>query len=106
MRDSQPVLRTSASSTADGFRTPPPGRLQPRAVMAYLRQASELSIEPGDDTSLRALVDAAVPALSDEAVLFVLGSDGLLRRAVRARKGQPATSGERLEQEAPIPRDS
>ena len=76
-------------------------------MLGYLRHVAELSIDSADENALRALVEGAVPDLADEAVLFVMASDGLLRRAARARNnGEPPRHDPDLQEDAPIPRDS
>ena len=101
---------TSASSAgAEPERlTRPPGRLKPREVLRYLAQVAELPVEPRDDAALSTLVRGAVPALADEAVLFVLASDGRLHRAAQAsrsasRGGETVVDGEG---DAVLPRES
>ena len=63
-------------------------------------------MDPADENALRRLVEGAVPALADEAILFVMASDGLLRCAARARTGELARDDVALMDDAPIPRDS
>jgi signal transduction histidine kinase len=62
------------------------GRLKPGEVLRYLAQVAELPVETRDEGALITLVRAAVPVLGDEAVLFVVASDGGLHSAARASR--------------------
>ena len=62
-------------------------------MLLYLRRVAELPIEGRDESALRALVEAAVPTLADEVVLYVMASDGRLHRAAYAR-GRDFAPGE------------
>jgi signal transduction histidine kinase len=74
-------------------------------VLRYLRRVAELPVEAKDQGALRAVVEAAVPSLADEAVLYILGGDGCLHRVVSAiRTGAQPEDG--VSTNAPIPRDT
>ena len=59
-------------------------------MLRYLRRVAELPIEGRDEGAVRALVEAAVPALADEAVLYVMANDGRLHQAAFARRPEMA----------------
>jgi signal transduction histidine kinase len=74
-------------------------------VLRYLRRVAELPVEPKDQGSLSAVVEAAVPTLGDEAVLYILAADGCLHRVVSAARPGPAAE-DRSGPHPPIARDS
>jgi signal transduction histidine kinase len=74
-------------------------------VLRYLRRVAELPVEPKDQGALSAVVEAAVPTLADEAVLYILAADGCLHRVVAAVRPGPAAE-DRPAPYSPISRES
>jgi signal transduction histidine kinase len=108
MRGSTVALSTSESSAGAEPERPArqASRLKPREVLRYLAQVAELPVEARDDGALTAVVRSAVPALADEAALFVRASDGRLHRVARAARQDGDVRAEALENEELLPRDS
>jgi signal transduction histidine kinase len=74
-------------------------------VLRYLRRVAELPVETKDQGALRAVVEAAVPSLADEATLYILAGDGCLHRMVSAaRPGVLPDEG--VSSNSPISRES